>query len=117
MRLRQLHFDQYEFDSPSSEEELDLTIGTTGQFRDLAAFAHCAGIRPHDGPPVPDRADRPVSELGRGGWVLDYIRRFASLELPDGGGRMVVLSDEGDDLELVLVAGRYFVWFHWSTTA
>jgi hypothetical protein len=114
--LRRLHFDQYEFDTTGSEEELDVVIGSTDQFRDFAAFTHWAGITVGDGPPVAERPVRPLPELGRYKWVLDYIRRFAGLQLPDGG-RVVVLSDEWDDAELVIVAGRYFVWYHWSTTA
>lgn len=115
--LRRLHFDAYEFDSAASEEQLDLVIGATEQFRDLAAFVDGVGITFKDGLPFPERPVRPLLELGRCGWVLGYIRRFAGLELPDGAARAVVLSDEWDDFELVLVAGRYYVWYHWSTTA
>jgi hypothetical protein len=111
--LRRLHFDPFEFDSPDSEEELDLVIGTTEQFRDVAAFAHGAGITGGKEP-----SNFPLSELSRCGQVLDHVRRFAGLELPCGGNaQTIVLLDDWDDLELVVVAGRYFVWYHWSTTA
>jgi hypothetical protein len=114
--LRTLHFDQYEFDTTGSEEELDLVIATTAQFRDLAAFAHQTGLRLRDGPSVAELPTRPLAELGRRDLVLSHVRRFAGLELPDDG-RVVVLSDEGDDAEFVVVAGPYFVHYHWSTTA
>jgi hypothetical protein len=114
--VRRLHLDQYEFDSPDAEEELDLTIGTTDQFRDLAAFAHWAGINTRDRRPVAEMSACPLSDLARCRWVLDSIRRFAGLELPDSV-QTIVLNDEWDDLELVLVVGRYFVWYHWGTTA
>jgi hypothetical protein len=115
--LRTLHFDQYEFDTSDSEEELDLVIGTTDQFHDLAAFAHKAGITAQFGPPIAERPSRLLQELRQRVWVLAYIRRFAGLELSDGGGQAAILSDEWDDLELVIVTGRYFIWYHWSTTA
>ena len=114
--MRRLNFDQYEFDSTGSEEELDIVIATTDQYRDLADFTRRAGITARTDPPITERAVVPLSNVGRHGWVLDYIQRFAGLLLADGG-QAVLLHDDWDDLELLVVAGRYFVWFHWSTTA
>jgi hypothetical protein len=115
-RVRRLHFDQYEFDTTGSEEELDIVVATTEQFRDLAVFIRWAGITDEVGSSAFERPVVSLSGIGRHAWVLEYLERFAGLQLAEGG-EAILLRDDWDDLELVIVAGRHFVWYHWSTTA
>jgi hypothetical protein len=102
LSMRRLAFDPFEFDSPDSEESLELAVSTS-----LAACG--ASARP--GPPPTVNWDRWPS-------VVVYVRTFAGVELPPiEGCRVILLNDEWDDLELAVAAGSLLVWYHWWTTA
>jgi len=109
--MRRLSFDSYEFDVPESEESLDLAISSLQQHQDLAPFlADCdasaqVGSAPPEGWP-------------RWAEVVKSVRRYAGLELPPAETcRVVVLSDDWDDLEVAVAAESLLVWYHWWTTA
>jgi hypothetical protein len=114
--VRKLHFDQYEFDTTGSEEELDIIIATTDQFRDLADFTRRAGIFPRTGLPITERPTVQLNTVARYTWALEYLQRFANLPLTNSP-TAVVLHDDWDDFELLIEAGRHLIWYHWSTTA
>jgi hypothetical protein len=109
--MRRLSFDQYEFDSPSSEESLNLAISSTWQHRDLAAFLmECGANGRH--------SSQPSGDWDRWSEVVEYTHRFASLHLPPLSACHVLwLSEDWNELELVVETGSLFVWYHWWTTA
>lgn len=110
--MRRLLFDQYEFDTPDSEQSLDLAISSPSQHADLAALlAACgASVRAASAPPPNWRR-----------WVevADLLGRFAGIELPHPSRwrEAMLISDEWNDLELGISVKTILVWFHWSTSA
>src|SRR5262245_26754673 len=113
--MRKLSFDQWEFNPPESEQSLDVAIASAREYAGPPEFL--AACRPADescrGLPAP----QPIAELARCGEVLGYLREYAGLELEDGSWSAGVISDEWNDLELVLVSGRQYIWYRWETTA
>jgi hypothetical protein len=109
--MRRLSFDEYEFDDLSSEESLTMAISSTVHHQDLTAFlTECGATRPP--------ASLPSEGWGRWCEVVDYTLRFAGLHLPPlPACRVSLLSDDWNDLELVVETGSLFGWDHWWTTA
>lgn len=109
--MRRLSFDQYEFDTPSSEESLDLAVSSSRQHWPLAVFLSLCGASAQAGRPAP------------AGWprwaeVAAAVRERAGVALPAAEAcEVVVLSDDWDDVEVAVVAGLVLVWYHWWTTA
>lgn len=108
-----MFFDQYEFDSPNSEQTLELVLASPKQHHDLTMFL--------------EKCDAASAISGRSpdaGWdrwekVRGHLRQFIGLELPhlDGCREIVLICDDWNDLELAIAAGANLIWYHWSTSA
>jgi hypothetical protein len=107
-----MSFDQYEFNSPDSEQSLELAFSGGGQHRDLGAFLAECGASACSG-------RIPEAGWGRWGMVRAYLLRHAGLELPhlDGCREIALLRDDWDELELAMAIRGNMVWFRWFTTA
>jgi hypothetical protein len=110
--MRRLFFDQYEFDTPNSEESLELVISSPRQHPDLGAFLKECGASAQDGPP-------PAPGWPRWHTVTEHLRRLAGVELPHPSRfrAAVLMHDDWNDLELAIAFGPLIIWYHWSTTA
>jgi hypothetical protein len=109
--MRRLSFDQYEFETASSEESLALAISSSQQHPVIKVFLAECGASVATPSPPPPRWDR-WSE------VAEYTHRFAGLHLPPiHACRVLVLRDDWNDLELVVEVESQLVWYHWWTTA
>ncbi len=109
--MRRLSFDAYEFDTPDSEESLDLAVSSSRQHGTLAVFLSLCGASAQAGRPA-------LSGWPRWTEVAANVRERAGVELPAAEEcEVVILSDEWDNLELAVVAGPVFIWYHWATTA
>jgi len=109
--VRRLSFDQNKFDTPDSEQSLDLAVSSSRQHESLAAFLSECGASTQTGWPAP---------AGWSRWteVVVTVRERAMVELPAAERcEVFVLSDEWDELELAMVAGPVLLWYHWWTTA
>ena len=110
--MRKLTFDQYEFDTPSSEESLEIMIASPRQFNEFAAFLKaCPTSRTH-GSPLPK------------GWqkwfqVAEKMDRFAHVQLPrlEQCREAVVFIDDWNEVEVAAAAGPSLFWYHWLTSA
>jgi hypothetical protein len=109
--VRRLSLDQYEFEPPDSEQMLELAISSPNQHPDLCQFLEACGASAGTGNPPPARWPK---------WpqVVESVRQFAGLELPPADAcKVIVLSDDWDDVELVVVVGSLLFWYHWWTSA
>lgn len=110
--MRRMSLDADEFDPPGSEQFLELAISLSRRHRDLGLFLEECGASG-----VPGLAH----EVGPGRWekVWGHLRQFAGLELPDFDDRrrVILLSDDWDDLELAIGTDAASIWYHWYTTA
>jgi hypothetical protein len=118
--MRRLFFDQFEFDSVSSEEELEIDVAQKGtaslaQFRDLREFvAECVGGGVAERLGLP----RPYNDRAAFSSVRAYLKRFANIEVPDPcDWQMYVLSHEALDGDGVFETPDIFIRYHWSSTA
>jgi hypothetical protein len=124
--LRVLYFDQFEFNSFSSEEILEIHIGAKHsqgitKFTDVIAFAqdsqarrvnHNPGDATHVGSP------RPYVDTASYSSIRQYLKRFADLDVPDPCDWLVYVMYE-DDLEWdgILETPTHFIRYHWESTA
>lgn len=110
--MRRLSFDQFEFDSPESEQSLDLVISSPPRHADLSQFLADCGASTADGRP-------PDPNWSRWYTFADHLRRFAGLDLPHPSKcrAILLIRDESDDLELATAAGPVVIWYHWLMTA
>ena len=109
--MRRLSFDAYEFDSTSSEESLELAVSSARQHATFAEFLTECGASSLTGEPPP-------ASWHQWEWVAGTIRLRVGLDLPPMQAcRVVVLSDNWDDVELGIASESVLVWYHWSTTA
>jgi hypothetical protein len=118
--VRTLFFDQFEFDSFSSEEELHIWVATKKaaslpQFADRRAFVtHCVGAEAATG------LGSPMSFRDQAGFssVRAYLKRFANIDVPEPcGWAMYVLLDEGLEWDGVFESDDMFIRYRWSSTA
>jgi hypothetical protein len=109
--MQRLSFDAYESDTTSSEESLDLALSSARQHPTLAAFLAECGASSQAG-------ESPPADWCRWEWVVETVRLRTGLELPPiRECRVVLLSDDWDDVEMAVVSGSVLVWYHWWTTA
>jgi hypothetical protein len=111
--VRRLSCDQDEFDSPESEQSLELAITSPSRRQpDLAALLIACGASACIGP-------RPPPGWHRWQTIADHLRRFASVDLPHPTQlrEAMLLRDDWDDVELGVAAGSLLIWYHWSMTA
>src|SRR5947209_6138848 len=67
MCVRKLSFDQWEFDSPDSEQSLDLALAARREYPDMAAFLAACGTDSAGLSPT-----RPLASVPRAGMVADH---------------------------------------------
>jgi hypothetical protein len=109
--MRRLSFDAYEFDTTSSEESLDLAVSSARQHATLAEFLAECGASTQAGQPPP-------ADWRQWDWVSGAVHLRTGLELPPiRECRVVLLSDDWDDVEVAVVSGSTLIWYHWWTTA
>jgi hypothetical protein len=110
--MRRLYFDQYEFDPPDSEQDIELVISTSPRHAGLKTFLADCGVSAKSAPP-------PASIWPRWQPVADHLNRFAGIQLPHVSKwrELIILHDEWDDLELGIAAGPHLIYYHWSTSA
>ena len=118
--MRKLVFDEFEFDSPSSEERLEIHAAckrTDGivEFRDLKAFvAASVGVDVIEkiGPA------RPFDDHASCSSVRAYLKRFASIEVPDPcQWKMYVLFVDDLEWDGIFETPNMFIRYHWLSTA
>jgi hypothetical protein len=110
--MRRLHFDQYEFDSPDSEQSLEVVISSPRQHDGLKAFlSECRASSDVAPPPAPGWDHWPS--------VTENLRSLAGVVLPEMSQwrEGALFRDEWDDVEVAIAAGPFLVWYHWLTTA
>jgi hypothetical protein len=110
--MRRLSWDQYEFNSPSSEQSLEVAISSRTQHRDLSSFLLACMASAQSGPPI------------RHGWpnwqsVMSDLQKHVGLAPthPSEFRESILLSDEWNLRELAFEAGPLLVWYRWSTSA
>ena len=109
--MRKLSFNQYEFDSTESEEELDVVISSDREHSDLVALLVEVGT-------ANASAESPPADWRRWTEVVANLGRLAGLTVPAMSEcQVLVLSDSWDDLEVAFRFGSKLVWYHWCTTA
>jgi hypothetical protein len=113
-------FDQFEFDTFSSEESLEIHVasratGTLEQFRDLREFvAASVGEGAFDklGPALD------YSDLASCSSVRAYLQRFAQIDVPDPcPWKMYVLYVDDLEWDGFFESPSLFIRYHWSSTA
>lgn len=114
----QVHtFDSFEIDPRGSEETLRFAFARKTQFDSATEFlASC----PREGNLPWKLLDKPLELQGylRCEDVRVYLERFACS--PESISTMMilaVLSEDWNDLELLLESPERYFWFHWDTTA
>jgi len=109
--MRRFSFDQYEFDSASSEEALELAVSSVAQHPTLAEFLTDCGASSRTG-------SRPPVDWANWEWIGGTVRARTGLELPPiEKCEVLLLSDESDDVELAIRVDSVLLWYHWWTTA
>lgn len=118
--MRALVFDQFEFDSFSDEEWLEIHLakkqtGTVSQFRNIREFVAASGGTPAI--EVPDHA-LPFDDRASFSSVREYLKRFADIDVPDPcDWRMYVLFEAELEWDGVFESQDFFIRYHWSSTA
>jgi hypothetical protein len=111
--MRRISCDPFEFDTPDSEESLELAIASPSYYcPDLRSLLIACGASATHGPTI-------AVDWPRWRTIALYLPRFGGLELPRPTAirESVLLRDEWDDVEVGLAYGSVLVWYHWSTTA
>ena len=110
--MRTLSFDPYEFESPGSEQSLEIAIASPVQHRDLDRFLSACGASNSSAQPIPPNWPHWQS-------VIDDLQSYAHLTLLHRNEvrQSFLLQDDWNDREVGLAVGSYFVWYHWSTSA
>jgi hypothetical protein len=110
--MRRLYFDQFEFNPPESEQELELVISSSGQHRDLQALLSTCGASATS-------ANPPAANWTRWQQVAEHLRSLAQLELPHQSQwhEITLLRDEWDELEIGIAVGPFIICYHWQTSA
>jgi len=118
--MRRLLFDQFEFDSFSSEESLEIhvaskKVGTVAQFRDLREFVTAsAGADAMEKLGQPCRFDDRASYSS----VRMYLKRFAQIDVPDPcTWQLYVLFEDILEWDGVFESPDMFIRYHGSSTA
>jgi len=109
--------DQFEFDNPSTEEGLVLSVARKSDFPypDVSSFvAASVGVEAATALPQP----KPFSETLALGFVRPYFSKFAGVEIPNNCNWLTyVLKDEENECLLILVGPSHFYHYHWTTSA
>lgn len=111
--MRRITCDQDEFGVPESEQSLSLAIATPSRScPDLQAFLLACEKSELPRQPL-------VSNLQRWQQIAAHLKEFANLELPpqEHMRETWMISDDWNNVELVLAFDAVFVWYHWSTSA
>ena len=118
--MRRLFFDQFEFDSFSSEESLEIHVAhkvVTGivQFESVNSFAAAT-----NGPGAMDPHSEASHYADRAGCssVRQYLRRFAGVNVPDPcNWKMWVLFEDDLEWDGIFKSPEMFIRYHWLSTA
>ena len=110
-------FGPYEFESPESEQTLRIAMAKRLEHRDTAEFERsCARESQYPCSPLP--SPLPLEQFHRFVEVRAHVERFDCLPEPvDDLSVVAVLSDEWNDLDLLLESPSRRYWLHWDTTA
>lgn len=115
--MRTLTFDQFEFDHPSSEESLVISLASRSEFPfpTPASFAAaCVGTDDAACLGVPVK----FSEHFGYGKVREYLSRFAAVTVPENClWPCYVLAEGPDEWKIIIEAPGHFICYHWSTSA
>lgn len=115
--MRTLTFDQFEFDDPSGEERLEISLASRSDFpfpTPSSFVAACVGIDAAGrlGPSVE------FSEHFGYGKVREYLAHFAAVAIPENcSWPCYVLADGPDEWQIVIEAPGQFICYCWSTSA
>ncbi|MEX1231263.1 MAG: hypothetical protein WEB58_13540 [Planctomycetaceae bacterium] len=118
--MRKLYFDQFEFDSSSSEESLEIHVALKQlqpqkQFDDLQSFAHASA---GESASVNLGKLVPYQDLAGFSSIREYLKRFANINVPDPcDWQMVVLNEDDLYWDGILDSPDYFIRYQWSSTA
>ncbi|CAH0533701.1 hypothetical protein VST7929_01576 [Vibrio stylophorae] len=109
--------DEYEFDSPSSEETLLLAIATDQQFDDWNEFLEATLELGFDSQALPEwEALRPLMSLKEADQVMDYVSRFSPVILSEQA-QVVVLFDEWQEQDFFIEEDGTLLRFAWQSSA
>ena len=118
--MRTLIFDQFEFDSMSSEESLEIDVaeklvGNYCPFPTVRDFvARAAGVATA----ARLRDPSPYNDVAGFSSIRAYLKRFANIDVPDPcDWQMYVLQDDESGWHGVLEAPATFIRYYWSSTA
>jgi hypothetical protein len=110
--MRRLSFDQFEFDSPCSEQSIEIAVATPSQYLYLESFLADCGASDSTGPPI-------TPSWMKWNVTADDFHRRAGIELPHPSQwrESALIDDEWNDLEIAVAAESILIWYHWYTTA
>ncbi len=115
--MRTIKFDQYEFDTPDSEQEVEVVISSSKNARHPTLTKFADEI-------VGDGSGRnlgpPIAFSSASHFVTDkkLISRVAGIEVAsDCAWPCFVVSDEWDWRHILLDADGVFISYRWSTSA
>ena len=115
--MRVISLDQFEFESSSSEESLEIAVASRGKFPFPSVESFIAariGVAAARALPEPVAFERRL-DLGQ---MVDYLNRFAGIVMPDGCEWPVYrLSTEWDEQNVVVCAPTKFIHYLWRTSA
>ena len=118
--MRKLIFDQFEFDSPDSEESLEIHVAlkdtaTARQFSSLHAFVAASvgpgGVGKHVNPV-------PFNDCASCSPVRDYLERYARINVPHPcDWKTFVLFQDDLEWDGIFETADTFIRYHWLSTA
>ena len=111
--MRRIFCDQYEFETPSSEESLEIAIAAPSRHcPDLSSLLSQCGASSTQGPEISEHWS---------GWntVFNRVERFAGMAMPVPirPRNSVLLQENWDEIEIGVSFGSVILWYHWLTTA
>lgn len=113
--MRTLYFDQFEFDTPASEETLRIAIAAKPQFPSEAEFlSACPRRQQRIGAATNSRI--PFPSFQGAAIVLENFRLFGVANSL-GEALVAVIHEEWCDLEILIETPSVRIWYHWDTTA
>lgn len=118
--MRTLTFDQFEFESSSSEEALEIDVsekryGNYCPYPTIRSFVvHAARVAAA----ARLRDPSPYNDVAGFSSIRAYLKKFASIEVPDPcDWKLYVLQDDLEAWHGVIEAPTMFIRYRWSSTA
>ena len=114
--MRSIHLDAWEFESSCSEEalQLDISCRSSGQHDSLQTFLQ--------GLMLPELAQFvwvDLPDLDRSAMVCEHLLLHTGIDAQSISDAKVIWLEEPDwsDVHLLISSARYFIRYHWYTTA